>query len=195
MTIEDILAQIAPVERSVLICLRGDLAARLDDLKTEFTRAAIAEDDDITSDITDSAARSIAERITAAEAEADAHSVAFRCRAIGSRSWRKLVAEHPPTLDGWRWDDETFAPSAIAASVVLPGEDGPSMSVDEVELLADALSEGQWAKLYSAVLEVNMGEDLIPKSGVGTWLTRSGAQKSTTPPHTESPSPSSPGTD
>jgi hypothetical protein len=106
----------------------------------------------------------VAAEIGGLRAEADTATVTFTVESVGSTAWRRLVAEYPPPVDdteGWRWDYERFPPAALAASCV-----DPKMSEDQAIALAERLSDGQWAKLFSAVLAVNVGDD-IPKFALG----------------------------
>jgi hypothetical protein len=174
-TVDDLLAQITPVERIVSICTRGDLADKLDQAKTVLADAIINAEDD--SDITGGAARGLSQQVADIEAEIADSALEFRVRSLGSGDWRRLMAAHPPLEDGLRWNPETFGPAALAACVILPGESTPNMTMDDARRLCDALTAYQSDKLLGVVLTVNMDDDVLPKSNVGSSLTRSFAPR------------------
>jgi hypothetical protein len=166
MDIAEVLDKVTPAERTVDICVDGSIASRLDDTQQRWL-AAVRWDGDHNAAPT---APAVAAEIEALRAEAAAATITFRVRAVGSTTWRKLIAEHPPPLDdleGWRWDPETFPLAAVAASTF-----DPAMTEDQATELADRLSDGQWAKLFAAALTVNVGDDL-PKfePGIGVPTT------------------------
>lgn len=150
------LARARPARRTVDLCLDGTVAARLEALQAEW-RAALGYDAEHNVSPT---APALVEKMSALAVEAEAATVTFTVEALGAPAWRRLVAEHPPPdddLDGWRWNLETFPPAAVAASCV-----DPKMSEDQAAELAGRLSDGQWSKLWVAVMAVNLGDD-IPK--------------------------------
>lgn len=183
-SIADVLARTKPATRTVPICIDGTIAERLDEVRArhlDAVRESVGMADSTISDV-------VAE-VAALEAEADTATVTFTVTSIGSKAWRALSAEHPPAVDdveGWRWNPETFPVAAVAAATV-----EPAMSEIEADQLAQTLSDGQWSKLFGAVLAVNVGDDLIPKSGLGTSETPSSEPSSTTAPPEESPISSS----
>lgn len=184
MNIDDVLGQLTPARRTVAICIRGDLAGRLEELQERW-RAAVSYDAEHNEPST---ATRIWDEIAALEHEAEAAIVSFTVESIGGSAWRRLVAEHPPVddLEGWRWNLDTFPPAATAASCI-----EPAMTENEAAELADRLSNGQWSKLFGAVLAVNVGDDLMGKF-VGAIGSHRGSEPSlTTAPSEESPTPSS----
>jgi hypothetical protein len=162
MDIGDVLGAVTPATRTVQVCLDGSVAEQLDHLRARWSELAGSHQGMAPSaDVTD-----VIEEIRALEAQAETATVEFRVQALGAKAWRRLVVEHPPPaddMDGWRWDPETFPQASLAACCV-----SPAMTVEQAEQLAERLSNGQWGKLWSAVLDVNVGDDLIPKFGPAT---------------------------
>lgn len=136
--IDDVLARTRPARRTVPVCIDGTISVRLEELQEQWHAAAIYDREHNEPDT----APAVAEQIAELQAEADAATIPFTVEAIGSASWRRLVAEHPPPSDdlvGWRWDPESFPPAALAASCI-----DPKMSEYQADALAERLSDGQW---------------------------------------------------
>jgi hypothetical protein len=171
--IDDVLARTRLARRSVQVCLDGTVAGRLEALQAAWSDAVAYDREHNVPDT----APGVAEEIAALEVEAQGATVTFTVEALGAGAWRRLVAEYPPPpddTDGWRWDLDTFPPAALAASCI-----DPKMSEDQATELAERLSNGQWSKLFGAVLDVNLGDD-IPKFGPGTAGHPTSAPSSTT---------------
>jgi hypothetical protein len=169
---EDVLAQARPVTRTVRLCLRGDLLAAREQLERQLFDARAAD------------APAIADRLAAAEAEADAAAVEFVFRALSRRAWIALLDAHPPTDkdsdDGLQFN-AGFPAAAISACAV-----EPEMTVDQVEQLLDRVSTAQYDALWIGVLSANVGADDIPKSVAATAVRAASGTRSTTAPDTES---------
>jgi hypothetical protein len=177
---EDVLAQARPVTRTVRLCLRGDLLAAREQLERQLfdARAADANSNALPT------APAIADRLAAAEAEADAAAVEFVFRALSRRAWIALLDAHPPTDkdsdDGLQFN-AGFPAAAISACAV-----EPEMTVDQVEQLLDRVSTAQYDALWIGVLSANVGADDIPKSVAATAVRAASGTRSTTAPDTES---------
>lgn len=153
-TIDDLLAEIAPREKTVRILLRQDLLtehARLDaELIKELKLDEIENRDPVGPDL--------ARRLVEFEDEIEAAKRAFRFRAIGKKAWADLLALHPPTKDqknaNGRLDHnpETFPVAAIAASCA-----EPVLTVEQVAQLEQAMNLAQFELLWAGCLDVNVG--------------------------------------
>lgn len=177
--ISDILAGIVPAERTVKVCLRGDLPEQVEEAKKRWLEAVVHDENHNEA----STAAPIVAEIEALEAEAEAATVAFRLVAVGARAWRALVAAHEPAPDEeFIWDPVTFPPAALAATCA-----DPVMTEDQAGELADHLSNGQWMKLWAGVFAANAGDDMVPKSAFGTVAPQSSGPRSTTADPEESP--------
>jgi hypothetical protein len=181
--IDSILDEITPREKLVPIITRGDLSAELEQLEAKLRTM-------VTEALADPPERvEVAEQIKSLEAETEKHTRVFRVRSIGP-DYGDLFADHPPTDEqrqaGYDYNPKTFQPAAVAACCV-----DPAMSAEKAELLRKRLSQGQWAKLVSAAIEVNVGPDSVPKSGLATVVLRSTERQSIPPASSESPEESS----
>lgn len=184
-TLDDLLATAAPRETLVSVCGRGDLVALHDELTEQLAAGAgeptLGGDPQIVA---------IAERIGEVEAEIDASSLTFRLRGLSRKAWADLLAKYPPTREqlkrGLDNNELTFPQAAIAATVV-----EPELSVAKSEELAESLPMGEWMKLWTATLGLNLGSLQTPKSAAAAAVRRMNDESLATPPHEASPETSS----
>ncbi|MGW4803006.1 hypothetical protein [Kitasatospora sp. NPDC004272] len=133
-------------EKTVPLCLAGDLVGEYEELERQLSDVAALVGDSLAG----SPRVSIAERMEELRAQMAEHLVLFRFRALDPRSWSDLLADHPGTAPEDVFDLETFGPAAIAACAI-----DPAMSVAEFGELAEQLSTGQQRELMEAVWEIN----------------------------------------
>lgn len=189
--IADVLSQAENVENrrtaTVRMLLRQDLARQHADLEAELL--ATRQDDE--SHNRTPLAPTIAKRIVELEQEMEAAKVEFVFRSLPRRDWVELIAKHPPTkaqlkaiadatTDVFKrttleFNPDTFPTAAIAASCV-----DPDMTVGDVDRLERALSDSQWAQLWSKAIEVNVGSSDPKASRVAGLILRLSEQSGTT---------------
>lgn len=172
MEIEELrqrMQQAQRAERSVDICLRGDLQAEWESLERELRdlsqrgRESLADD----------GGRSIVDRMHAIEDEMRDSTVTLRFRALPRREWFKMLTEHPPR-DGNQFDkalglnQESFFEAAVPMSLVEPELDKSDLS----ELL-DMLSGAQYQAITNAIWEINASEVSVPFSPTASRMTAS----------------------
>ena len=154
-TFADLLAAIRPRERSVRVLVDGQLLAQREELAARVLASdggnSLAGDPELPALLKDLA--DLDERI------ADA-VVTFRMRAIGRNSYRRLVAEHPSSDEDRLWDVDTFPPALVAACAV-----EPVIRQQDVALLVEVLSPGQFDELFSAAFRACNEADSIPFTG------------------------------
>jgi hypothetical protein len=97
----------------------------------------------------------------------DGSTVEVEVRALPPVEWDALVALHPPVGEGaerLRWDDATFRPALLAASVFAP--DGSQRDAQWWENLwkSGGVPAGEIETLYFTALSVN---DRSPQVRVG----------------------------
>jgi len=160
-----LIAGLRRAERTVPLCMRGDLLARLQELQrdldeTNQQRKATA------SLASGSRSRELAEQIEACRQEMAEHTVVFRLRAMGGRkgsAFRDLQLAHPPR-DGvgrdvkYGFNEEIFFDALIRSCVVDPVLD------EEDWANLDELSDAQWQILAGAAWAVNAADVDIPFS-------------------------------
>jgi phage tail protein X len=140
---------------------------------------------------TDARRKMLARKIVKLETEIEAVEKVFTFEDIGGR-WMDLIGKHPPTEAQLKADrnldhnPETFPVAAVATS-----SSHPKLTEDQVAKLRRKLQHAQWQKVWSAVLEANLGMAEAPKSLLaGLALRRNGAS-GTTPAPEASPAASS----
>jgi hypothetical protein len=153
VNVEDFLAGYQPRTVTVLICQRAALLDEHARIEAEVLRDGGGS----------LAGRTKAGELAALEDQIEEASTAFRFRALGRRGWADLLRQHPPSKDdaklGIDFNPETFPQAAIAASSV-----EPEISPEQSERLAEVLPQGEWEKLWAAVLTCNIEGVEPPKS-------------------------------
>lgn len=155
-------------ERTVPICLRGDLVAEHEELERQFEEANRRAADSLAGN----GAGELADRIEALQEEMRAATVTFRLRALPKPAWRALLAAHPPRQD----DDgkplqedavigvnmDTFWDAIARACLVDPEVDDETWA-----LMAGPegrLTDNQLGHLADAAWAVNRGDVDVPFS-------------------------------
>lgn len=173
LTVDDLLAEIAPRESVARVLLRQELVARHAELDASL-QDALAND---ARENREPEAPRLAAEIVALEDEMDDARRAFTFRAVGQRRWSDLLAQHPPTKDQRKENPRldhnpaTFPVVAIAASCA-----NPVLTEDQVRLFEDRLDVTQWSLLWAACLDANMGAGNSPKSIVAGAIARANAE-------------------
>jgi hypothetical protein len=157
--LDEILSHAALPERTIDLCLRGDLVARMQDLEAELVAAREAS-----KSIEDTAPRRLAEQIEALRAEMKSATVTFRLRGLPRRTWADLVATHEPDpkQSGHRalgYNPHTLFPALAKACIV-----DPALTDEQWDRLEGALSAGQFDELANAALAVTRREVDVPFS-------------------------------
>jgi hypothetical protein len=167
-------------EKTVDICLRGDLVAEHEAAERELEQAEKLADVlnslDGGGNIGD-----LVDRIEALEAEMREHTYTFRMRALPKPQWRALLAAHPPRKgeDGEPLEQdkyvgvnqETFWDALIRACVVDPEMD----EGDWQQLLGEKLNDSQYTDLTGAAWGVNRNDVDIPFSRAASRLKKTSA--------------------
>lgn len=149
-------------ERSVELCLRGDLVAELQELQRDLVDAQ--REDEVHASLDGGAPVEIAQKIQALREEMLEYTLVLTLHALPRRKWTGMVAAHPPR-DGNDADkvmglnQETFFDALVRACVVEPNLD----AADWAEL-DDKLSDGQWQALVNAAWAVNARDVDVPFS-------------------------------
>jgi hypothetical protein len=157
-------------ERTVPVCLRGDLAADHEAAERELEQAQRTA----ANSLAGNGAAAIAERIEALEEQMREHTYDFRLRALPRHEFRTLLAAHPPREDEhFKREDaalgvnrDTFFPAIIHASVVDPELD----AAEWADLLDNRLTDYQFQELAGTAWALNAREVDIPFSRAASRL-------------------------
>lgn len=161
MGIDEILAAIHRPEKTVPICLRGDLHAVFEQLERDFIKADTAITDDVTTTGASAEAVKLGQRMEEIRGEMRDATEIFTLRALPRTEWVALAQAHPqrPGIDTGDVNEETFTLALVAACCI-----DPEMTVEQALLLHGELSEGQWMSLASAAWNLNREVQDVPFS-------------------------------
>jgi hypothetical protein len=188
-------AEAKRAERTVPICLRGDLVADWEAADRELKRAA---DENRSADSKEGAGLgALVEKVRALEAQMLEHSENWRLRALPRHEFRALVAAHPPRLgedqmpipeDRPGINRDTFPSALIRASLVEPelddedavwllGHTDEQRAQLQAEGKADEIEDGvlndkQFTDLEDAAWFLNRGDVKVPFSHAASLATR-----------------------
>lgn len=162
-------------ERTVEICLRGDLVADHQAAERELEKAEKQTGNSLAGNGT----AEIAERIRAIEAEMQGSIWEFRLRGLPAPKFRAFKADHPIRIE----DGEQNKQDAVFGFDVDKGfEPLTRMCLVDPELddetwtdLLDKLTEQQFEELAAAAWYLNRGEVDIPFSSAASRLTQASA--------------------
>ncbi|NUS29819.1 MAG: hypothetical protein HOV92_37150 [Streptomyces sp.] len=156
-SIKDILAQAKPRERTVTVCIRGDLAGEVERLNEEIRK--VSEDWE-PSDLTEEhPGRALSAQLKAARDKAREAEEPFTFRYIGDKAYSDLLAAHPGEDDGQLFHPTTFPRALIVAACV-----DPVMTTEQAAELFEVLNQGEIDKLANAAWDVHTSADIVPFS-------------------------------
>jgi hypothetical protein len=162
-SIEDILAEARPRERTVKVCIRGDLAGRMEELQDALAQTST---DWEPSDLSEMhPGRAIAEEMKALREQIHAAERPFTLRYIGDKAYSDLMAAHPSKEADEAFDSETFPRALIAASCV-----DPVMSEEQAAQLFEKINEGEIKRLFDAAWDVHNSSEMVPFSLLASGL-------------------------
>lgn len=152
-------------ERTVTVCVAGDLNAQFDTLEQELDRL-VGEKGVSLDDPVDARRREVAEQIEDLRARMADHEHRFTFRALSSQAWSDLTAAHPARPDVREpFNRDTFPLAAVAASLVSIDDVPVTHSETDLrELWNEALNTGQCTALFEAAWEANTGRMSVPFS-------------------------------
>lgn len=155
--ITEILAQATPRERTVKVCIAGELAGQVEALEAEL--AQVSEDWQ-PSDLSEAhPGRKISEEIAQLREKMRAAEVPFLLRYIGDEAYSDLLAAHPSANPQEAFDSQTFPRALIAASCV-----DPVMTEKQVIDLFKVINQGQIKDLFDAAWDVHNSSSVVPFS-------------------------------
>jgi hypothetical protein len=159
-TAREILNSAKRAEKTVRLCLRGDLVAEFEALEERLADLTVGvgwgNGDDATAEV--------AARLTEIRAEMLEDTVTFKFRALpriaprpGEVGWEELNAKH--TGENGLLNIDAFLPELVAASLV-----DPAMTAGELDELYDLINDGQRTALGNAAWSANTEDVAVPFS-------------------------------
>lgn len=121
----------------------------------------------------------LAQQHDALVVEARERAVKVVVRALGRRTWRQLVSEHPPR-EGNAEDqaaginEETFADALVPVSIASPTFESDAARDD----FLDSLNDAQFNGLYLTAFFLNRGTQASPKASLVSALTPTSTETS-----------------
>lgn len=163
-------------QRSVEVCLRGDLVAEFEGLQRELERLGERPKQPML--VGDVEAQRVAKRIEAVRAQMREHSVALTVQSMPRRAWTEFVASHEPRKDvdadkALGFNTTTLYEALVRESVVDPVLDDE----DWRRLLDEVLTDAQFESLAQAAWDLNRKDVSVPFSwAASAVLDRSGPE-------------------
>ena len=162
-SIEDILAEATPRERTVKVCIRGDLAGRAEQLQEDLAQVSSDWEPEALTDV--HPGRELAVQLKEVREQIKAAERPFTLRYIGDKAYSDLMAAHPSKDDSQAFDSESFPRALIAASCV-----DPVMTEEQVTQLFEVINEGEIKKLFDAAWDVHNSSEMVPFSLLASAL-------------------------
>ncbi len=147
-------------EKSVDVCLRGDLQAEYESLERDLKRAKAASVGTLAG--TNDEAKAIEELMAELRTKMRDATRTFVLRALPKKKWSDLHAQHKARdedrMNRLDYNNETFPVAAVQACLI-----DPVLTLKEVEELVDELlTQGQWDDLFLAAFLLNKGSVEVP---------------------------------
>jgi hypothetical protein len=156
--IRDIIAVAKPAERSVVLCLRGDLNSQVEEADRELQQEITAPENQTLAG--SPRVRELADLIESLRTQMRKSAATFTFRAIHPKAWSDLVAAHPSRKD----KPEAFNTQTLPAAAIAACGIDPVMTPADVEDLLAVLNSGQRDDLFEAAWRVNTKSLDIPFS-------------------------------
>jgi hypothetical protein len=161
-------------ERTVPVCLRGDLVAEWEDLERQLADLRRGAG----TGMEDGGGAAIAERMEHLRTVMREHTYQFRLRALPKRQYRELKAQHPPrkTDSGEILDEDRFLDAdldGLSEPLLRACLVDPVLDDSDWADLMDKLTDRQYSDLVGTAIMVNRGGVDIPFSSAASSLLKS----------------------
>lgn len=164
--VKKLIANAKRPERTVVVNLRGDLIAQVQDLEAELS--ALQQNSTVRL-AEDPAAVELAKQIHELEKQADESKLTLRFQALSGPDWRRAIAAHPPT-DEQKEEGYISDSNAVAAAVLGDSLLEPDLDDDDLQALQEALTEGQWTMIVNTIFQLNGGDNTVPFSRIASLV-------------------------
>lgn len=181
-SLADLRATHKPVQNTVRVPMRADLADEIGRLEDQIGREQRVDE----RENRDAVAPQLAKQVRELEDELAASEVEFVFRAIGRRDYAKLLTDNPPNDEqkaeaeagGFMlaFNPDTFPPALMAAMCVTPAS-----TLEDWADIWENWSDGQTQQLWQTCLKTQQGSvDVGPKSLIASAILDASAKSSTT---------------
>lgn len=144
-------------ERTVEVCLRGDLVAEFEELERQYR----AELNKPSTSLADGGnAVELGERMETVRADMAGEMLTLRLRALPRRRWSELIAEHPVRIgddgtpnaedENFGYNSDTFFEALIRESIC-----DPQLSDENWQALDDVLTDSVFQQFANAAIMLN----------------------------------------
>lgn len=138
-------------QRTVPVCLRGDLIGEIEQLNVELVQHRSRAQSTLASQGDD---RKIAERIAALQEEMRGATVDFHLQGLSRPEWNQLVADHPPTEDqraeGYVYDVDVLPENLVRRCLI-----DPVPTDDEWANVLAKITSGQFEGLVEVAMALS----------------------------------------
>jgi hypothetical protein len=168
LDIESIIGETEPAETAVTICVKGSLRAEYERLDAQLGGITQA----VTNLAGEGPGTAIVARMDELREQMREFERTFVLRAVTPRrAWRNVRARMPVKQEGQNEEDWADLYHPWVCEVVSKSAASPEMTPEQVERLADRLSDGDWSKLAAAAWSVNDDSSSIPFSVAASAIT------------------------
>jgi len=188
----DLIREARQPERTVELCLRGDLTASYEALQRELVDAR----DRDSQSFAGGDAREVAARMDGLREQMQDATVVFRMRSMSRMRPLGLLAEHPPREGNDKdralgYNQDTYYVAMIRETCYAVERGGEELGADQLSnedwsALFDALSHKQFDQLFSAAWMLNNDDVSVPTSALASLISQASGGSSTPPEPGES---------
>lgn len=172
--VTELIASAALPERTVSLCVRGDLVAEVERLERELAALRAGSDTRLSGN---AEARKIATRIEDLREQMQSATVEFTMRAMRRRDFQKFLAAHPPregnAVDrAVGFNTETYIEGLVRECIVTP-----EITDEQWDTLCDSMTAAQWQEFVDAAKTLNMERVSVPFSLRASLLLQASDEK------------------
>lgn len=179
LDIDDVIARAKLPEKTLPLCLRGDLQAEWEDLERQLKTEQDSTDDDSLAG--NPKVLELADKMGALGKQMVASEVVFRFRGLDAKKYSDLLLknkapEGEETPENLNW---TTWPTALIAAAAID----PPMTYEKAEELSQKVTARQWDDLYTTAQAVNTDKISVPFSYAASAI------RASTGPSSKQPAP------
>lgn len=157
MNIKDKLKTARRAEKVVAVCLRGDLAAEVEQIRERLSDLPVNES------LAGNPERAeLLARLAEVRDEMVESTVDFRLQALTRAGWTALVVAHPPRENVERDRRLGINEDAFLAKLIRECLVDPELDTDDWDTLEETLSHSQYSELANAAWELNQQVVSVP---------------------------------